>query len=67
MPSWKWLLAAGVVNVVVGVFALFWPHATVLVLAVMLGIEIMLFGALLLAVAFAPSLTATRASSRLAT
>jgi uncharacterized membrane protein HdeD (DUF308 family) len=60
VPSWEWFAAVGVLNVVVGVLAIAWPHATVLVLAVILGIQIVLFGALLLAVAFAPSLAASR-------
>lgn len=60
VPSWGWLAAAGVVNVLVGVLAIAWPNATVWVLAVVLGIQIVVFGALLLAVAFAPSLAGPR-------
>lgn len=44
--QWGWMLAAGVLNVVIGVFALAWPAATVLVLALLLGIQIMVFGVL---------------------
>jgi uncharacterized membrane protein HdeD (DUF308 family) len=55
IPGWGWLAAAGVVNVLVGVLAIAWPKATVLVLSVVLGIQIALFGLLLLAVAFLPT------------
>ena len=52
LPSWKWLALGGAVNIVVGIFALAWPAATVLVLSLMLGIEILVFGAFLLMAAF---------------
>jgi uncharacterized membrane protein HdeD (DUF308 family) len=56
LPGWGWLALAGVLNVVVGVLALAWPEATVVVLAVVLGVEVLLFGVLLLvAAAVGPS------------
>lgn len=52
--SWGWLALAGAVNVVVGVVAIAWPQATVLVLALILGVQIALFGLLLLVASFLP-------------
>jgi uncharacterized membrane protein HdeD (DUF308 family) len=50
--GWGWLALAGAFNVVVGILALSWPEATVRVLCLLLGIEIVVFGLLLLAWAF---------------
>jgi uncharacterized membrane protein HdeD (DUF308 family) len=52
IPGWGWLALAGAFNVVVGVLALSWPEATVRVLCILLGAEIVVFGALLLIWAF---------------
>jgi|tagenome__1003787_1003787.scaffolds.fasta_scaffold20734387_2 uncharacterized membrane protein HdeD (DUF308 family) len=52
VPSWGWFALAGAVNVIVGVLAIAWPEATVVVLALVLGIQIALFGLLLLVAAF---------------
>jgi uncharacterized membrane protein HdeD (DUF308 family) len=52
IPSWGWLALAGAVNVVIGVVAIAWPKATVLVLSVILGLQIAVFGLLLLCAAF---------------
>lgn len=52
IPGWGWLAFAGVVNVLVGVLAIAWPQATVLVLSLVLGIQVALFGLLLLVAAF---------------
>jgi uncharacterized membrane protein HdeD (DUF308 family) len=60
--GWGWLVLAGAVNVIVGVLAVAWPKATVLVLSLVLGAQIAAFGALLLAFAFRPS--GTRASGQ---
>lgn len=63
VPNWGWLAAAGAVNLLAGVLALAWPEATVLVLAVVLGIQVACFGAILLGAAFLGSgspRTATR-------
>jgi uncharacterized membrane protein HdeD (DUF308 family) len=53
--GWGWLALAGVLNIVVGLLALFWPAATVLVLSVMLGFQILVFGVLELVAAFSGS------------
>ena len=50
--TWGWLALAGAVNVLIGVMALAWPHATVLVLSLLLGLQVLAFGAFLLAAAF---------------
>jgi uncharacterized membrane protein HdeD (DUF308 family) len=42
-------------NLIVGVLALVWPAATVLVLSLMVGIQILLFGVFLLVAAFSGS------------
>ena len=39
-----WLLFAGILSLVVGVLALAWPDATILVLGLLLGIRMLLFG-----------------------
>lgn len=43
--GWRWILAGGLLSIVAGVFALAWPAATVLVLAIVLGIRLLAFGA----------------------
>jgi uncharacterized membrane protein HdeD (DUF308 family) len=50
--SWGWLALAGAVNVLLGVVAIVWPEATVLVLSLILGAQIAAFGLLLLVAAF---------------
>ena len=60
MPSWGWFAFAGALNIVVGILALAWPEATILVLSLMLGFQILIFGVFLLVAAFmtsAPPLT----------
>jgi uncharacterized membrane protein HdeD (DUF308 family) len=52
IPGWGWLILAGAVNVVIGVIAIAWPQATVLVLSLILGAQIAVFGLLLLVAAF---------------
>ncbi len=44
VEGWGWLLFGGVLSVAVGVLALAWPGATILVLALLLGIRMLLFG-----------------------
>jgi uncharacterized membrane protein HdeD (DUF308 family) len=51
-PGWGWLALAGAFNIVVGILALSWPEATVRVLCVLLGAEVVVFGLLLLIWAF---------------
>jgi uncharacterized membrane protein HdeD (DUF308 family) len=52
IPGWGWLALAGVFNFIVGVLALAWPEATVLVLSLILGVQILVFGVLLVVAAF---------------
>jgi uncharacterized membrane protein HdeD (DUF308 family) len=61
IDGWLWLALAGAVGVVFGVLALAWPEATVLVLSIVLGAQITIFGLLLLAAAFLTSGTTTSA------
>jgi uncharacterized membrane protein HdeD (DUF308 family) len=56
--GWGWILAGGVLSLVVGVMALSWPGATVLVLAILLGIRMIIFGAV--EIAFAMTLREAR-------
>jgi len=58
IPGWGWLAAAGAFNVVVGIVALVWPEATVVVLSLILAIQILGFGVCLLIAAFLPSRSA---------
>ena len=52
VPGWGWYVLAGAVNVLLGLLAIAWPEATVLVLSLVLGLQIALFGVLLLVAAF---------------
>ena len=61
--SWGWLALAGAVNVLIGVVAIAWPHATVLVLSLVLGAQVAVFGLLLLVAAFVHTGTPERARS----
>jgi len=49
--TWGWLAVAGAVNVLVGVLALAWPEATVLVLSLLLGVQVLAFGGFLIGAA----------------
>jgi uncharacterized membrane protein HdeD (DUF308 family) len=44
VEGWGWLLFAGVLSVIVGLVALAWPGATVLVLGLLLGLRMLFFG-----------------------
>jgi uncharacterized membrane protein HdeD (DUF308 family) len=55
LPGWGWLALAGAFNIVVGILALAWPEATVLVLSLLLGAQVIVFGLFLLVAAFAGS------------
>ena len=44
VEGWDWLLAGGVVSVVVGVLALVWPDVTILALGILLGLRMIVFG-----------------------
>ena len=58
IPGWGWLALAGAFNVVAGIVALVWPEATVVVLSLILGIQVLVFGVCLLVVAFTGSRSA---------
>jgi uncharacterized membrane protein HdeD (DUF308 family) len=53
--NWGWLALAGAFGVLFGVLALVWPQATVLVLCLVLGAQITIFGLLITAAAFLPN------------
>lgn len=59
--TWGWLALAGVLGALVGVLALVWPEATVLVLCLVLGAQITVFGLLIMAAAFIPGGISSRA------
>jgi uncharacterized membrane protein HdeD (DUF308 family) len=52
ISDWGWLALAGAFNVVVGILALAWPEATVVVLSLILALQVLTFGACLVAAAF---------------
>jgi uncharacterized membrane protein HdeD (DUF308 family) len=49
---WGWILAFGIITLLTGVATLVWPGRTLLVLAVVLSIWLLIFGAMQIAVAF---------------
>jgi uncharacterized membrane protein HdeD (DUF308 family) len=49
--GWGWLMVGGVLSLLVGVMALVWPGATVLVLAILLGFRLVVYGAVEIAFA----------------
>jgi uncharacterized membrane protein HdeD (DUF308 family) len=53
--SWGWLALAGAVNLLIGVVAVAWPQATVRVLSLVLGLQVTVFGLVLLVAAFTHS------------
>jgi uncharacterized membrane protein HdeD (DUF308 family) len=55
VPGWGWLALAGALNVVVGILALAWPEVTVRVLSLILGVQVVVFGVLVLIAAFSGS------------
>lgn len=54
LQGWPWLALAGAFGILFGIIALAWPEATVLVLSLVLGAQITVFGVLLVAAAFLP-------------
>jgi len=44
LPMWGVWLVDGLISVVVGIFALAWPEATILALAIILGLRVLLRG-----------------------
>lgn len=51
--GWGWLFAGGAISLVIGGMAIAWPGVTVLALAILLGIRLVVFGAVEIASAFA--------------
>ena len=52
LRHWAWLAAAGAVGVVIGVLAVVWPGVTITVLALLIGIRLLIWGAIQLLIAF---------------
>ena len=50
--GWGWLFAGGLISLIVGGMAIAWPGVTVLALAILLGIRMVVFGAVEIASAF---------------
>ena len=63
MPMWGVWLAVGVLSILAGVLCIAWPEATILVLAVLLGLRILFRGILTLAFPRSPSAACGRPSS----
>jgi uncharacterized membrane protein HdeD (DUF308 family) len=55
---WGWLLAFGIITVVAGIVALAWPGPTLVVLAVLFGIELVVLGVYRFVAAFGPDMSA---------
>jgi uncharacterized membrane protein HdeD (DUF308 family) len=55
IPGWGWYALAGAFNIAFGVIALAWPEATVAVLSLILGAQVIVFGLFLLFAAFTGS------------
>ncbi len=47
VPGWGWMALAGVFDVVVGLLVLGWPEATVRVLCLLLGVQVVVLGVVL--------------------
>lgn len=54
--GWMWLLALGIVAVIVGIIVLVWPSQTVRVVGVLFGIYLLVSGFIEIMLAFAPGL-----------
>ena len=55
---WGWMLAFGVITVIAGIVVLAWPGPTLLVIAVLFGIELVVLGVFRFVAAFGHDLTA---------
>jgi len=51
--AWAWILAFGVISALVGLAAIFWPGATLVVVAVVFAVQLILGSAFRIAAAFA--------------
>lgn len=55
---WGWIMAFGIVTVLAGILALAWPGPTLLVLAVLFGVQLVFLGVFRFVSAFGPDLAA---------
>jgi uncharacterized membrane protein HdeD (DUF308 family) len=55
---WGWMLAFGIITVIAGVVVLAWPGPTLLVIAILFGIELVVLGIFRFVAAFGHDLTA---------
>ncbi len=55
---WGWIFAYGVITVVAGIAVLAWPGPTLLVIAILVGIQLVVLGIFRFVAAFGPDLTA---------
>jgi uncharacterized membrane protein HdeD (DUF308 family) len=55
---WGWALAFGIITVIAGVVALAWPGPTLLVIAILFGIELVWLGVFRFVAAFGPDVNA---------
>lgn len=42
--AWGWLLAMGIISVVIGLLVIFYPRATLLAIAILFGIQLIALG-----------------------
>ena len=50
--SWGWLLAMGILSAVIGLLVIFFPHATLLAIAILFGIQLIALGVFRFVAAF---------------
>ncbi len=55
---WGWALAFGIITVIAGIVVLAWPGPTLLVIAILFGIELVVLGIFRFVAAFGPDLAA---------
>ncbi len=46
--AWRWMLLGGIVSIIFGGMVLAWPQATLLVLAVLIGLQLIFWGVMLI-------------------
>jgi uncharacterized membrane protein HdeD (DUF308 family) len=55
---WGWALAFGIITVIAGIVVLAWPGPTLIVIAILFGIELVVLGIFRFVAAFGPDMTA---------
>ena len=50
--AWGWLLAMGIISAVIGLLVIFFPHATLLAIAILFGIQLIVVGVFRFVTAF---------------